>query len=172
MQTRPGMRGFRANSAENIRHRGLSGGAGWIRTPGTARASMGENSAGVWRSILPDKSIRAGENLFVWNSTLLRLSPVRLVRQFERRCSATSNIRPKLQVQNPSNRIAGLNFYPASSLQPCQASLPQEQWRIPSLLGVRMSDRAVTSVRELASQWLLRSYLDSSNSGDVGERRM
>ena len=35
-----------------------------------------------------------------------------------------------------------------------------------------MTDRAVTSVREFAPQWLLRSFLDSSNSGDVGERRM
>ena len=73
---------------------------------------------------------------------------------------------------NPSNRIAGLNFLPRlfSSTVPSQP--PQEQWRIPSLLGVRMTDRAVTSVREFAPQWLLRSFLNSSNSGDVGERRM
>ena len=47
-----------------------------------------------------------------------------------------------------------------SSTVPSQP--PQEQWRIPSLLGVRMTDRAVTSVREFAPQWLLRSFLDSS----------
>ena len=29
----------------------------------------------------PKKSIRAGENLFAWHSALLRLSPVRFVRQ-------------------------------------------------------------------------------------------
>ena len=57
----------------------------------------------LWARIRPEfdavfgttKSIGAGDNLFVWNSTLLRLSPVRFVRQFERRCSATSVIRPK-----------------------------------------------------------------------------
>jgi hypothetical protein len=40
----------------------------------------------------PTKSIRAGENLFAWDSALLRLSPVRFVRQVEGRCSATSNM--------------------------------------------------------------------------------
>jgi hypothetical protein len=62
-------------------------------------------------------------------------------------------------------------FLPRLFSSTMQSQPPQEQWRIPSLLGVRMTDRAVTSVREFAPQWLLRSFLDSSNSGDVGERR-
>ena len=40
----------------------------------------------------PTKSIRAGENLFAWDSALLRFSPVRFVRQLEGRCSATSDM--------------------------------------------------------------------------------
>ena len=37
-----GTRGFSADSAENIPHRGLSGGGGGIRTLGATRASIGE----------------------------------------------------------------------------------------------------------------------------------
>jgi hypothetical protein len=36
----------------------------------------------------PTKSIFAGENLFAWDSALLRLSPIRFVRQVEGGCSA------------------------------------------------------------------------------------
>jgi hypothetical protein len=41
----------------------------------------------------PTKSICAGENLFAWNSALLRLSPIRFVRQVEGGCSAMWNVR-------------------------------------------------------------------------------
>jgi hypothetical protein len=97
---------------------------------------MGENSAGVWRCILPDKSIHAGENLFVWNSTLLRLSPVRLVRQFERRCSATVEHQSKTSGSKSEQPYCWPEFLPRLFSS-----------TVPSLLGVRMSDRAVTSVR-------------------------
>ena len=46
----------------------------------------------------PTKIICAGENLFAWDSALLRLSPIRFVRQVEGECSAMWNVR-KLQVQ-------------------------------------------------------------------------
>jgi 2-methylisocitrate lyase-like PEP mutase family enzyme len=39
----------------NPEFRRLLGGAGWIRTSGAARASMGGNSARGWRAIRPDK---------------------------------------------------------------------------------------------------------------------
>jgi hypothetical protein len=44
----------------------------------------------------PTKSIRAAENLFARDSALLRFASFARV---ERRCSATSEIRPKLPVQ-------------------------------------------------------------------------
>jgi hypothetical protein len=77
----------------------------------------------------------------------------------------------KTSGSNPSNRIAGLDFYPPLLFnrgKPASAKTMVNS----VVLGVRMTDRAVTSVREFAPQWLLRSFLNSSNSGDVGERRM
>ena len=63
---------------------GLDGGAGWIRTPGTARFSMDGVGRGFGALFGPTKSIRAGENLFAWDSAaklafvrLLSPSPVR-----------------------------------------------------------------------------------------------
>ena len=58
---------------------------------------MGEFSASL-ALFGPTKSICAGENLFAWDSGLLRLSPIRFVRQVEGECSAMWNVR-KLQVQ-------------------------------------------------------------------------
>jgi hypothetical protein len=42
--------------------------AGWIRTPGTARFSMDGVGRGFGALFGPTKSIRAGENLFAWDS--------------------------------------------------------------------------------------------------------
>jgi hypothetical protein len=42
---------------------------------------MGEIRPELGALFGPKKSIRAGENLFAWNSALLRISPVRFVRQ-------------------------------------------------------------------------------------------
>jgi hypothetical protein len=50
---------------------------------GGIQPSLAHYSAG-------QKSICAGENLFAWDSALLRLSPIRFVRQFEGRCSGMS----------------------------------------------------------------------------------
>jgi hypothetical protein len=47
---------------------GLNGGAGWIRTPATARFSMDGVGRGFGALIGPTKSILAGENLFAWDS--------------------------------------------------------------------------------------------------------
>jgi Protein of unknown function (DUF2924) len=58
------------NSPENPKNRGLGGGEGRIRTPGTPRASMGGIRPKLGALFGPKKSIRAGENLFTWNSAL------------------------------------------------------------------------------------------------------
>src|ERR1019366_4385196 len=50
--------------------RRLGGGEGRIRTPGTASASMGGIRPELGPLLEPKKSIRAGENLFAWNSAL------------------------------------------------------------------------------------------------------
>lgn len=46
---------FQRVKANQRRRQGLVGGAGWIRTPGAARASIG-NSARIWRAIRPKKT--------------------------------------------------------------------------------------------------------------------
>ena len=51
------------------------------------------------------KSICAGENLFAWDSALLRLSPIRFVRQVDGGCLTMWNVR-KLRVRNPSDCLA------------------------------------------------------------------
>jgi hypothetical protein len=51
------MRGFSADSAENIPHRGLSGGARGIRTPGAARAYLGGIRPEFGALFGPNKSI-------------------------------------------------------------------------------------------------------------------
>ena len=53
---------------------GLDGGAGWIRTPGAARVSMGAIRPEFGALFGPTKRIRAGENLFASDSALLRPS--------------------------------------------------------------------------------------------------
>ena len=93
------MRGFPANSAENIRHRRLSGGAGWIRTPGAARPSMGGIQPQFGALFGPTKSICAGENLFAWDSALLRLSPIRFVRRIEVKISGMPPLPGALALQ-------------------------------------------------------------------------
>ena len=87
------MRGFSADSAENIPHRGLSGGERWIRTPGTARA--------LWAGIRPEVAHYSArqkasvlERICCLRFTLLRLSPVRFVRQVEGRCCSRSSTVP------------------------------------------------------------------------------
>ena len=55
---------------------GLGGGEGGIRTPETLQASMGEIRPELGALFGPKKSIRAGENLFAWDSAPFGLSPV------------------------------------------------------------------------------------------------
>src|ERR1019366_4675165 len=79
--------------------RRLCGGEGRIRTPGTASASMGGIRPELGPLLEPKKSIRAGENLFAWNSALFGLSPVRFIRQADARNWIIPNIRRRLVVQ-------------------------------------------------------------------------
>src|SRR5437868_13074094 len=88
--------------------------------PRSREGFYGRNSPEFGALFGPTKSIRAGENLFAWDSAMLRLCPVRFVRQVEGRCSATSNIRPKALGSNPSTckaLLAGI-FCPAPALRP------------------------------------------------------
>jgi hypothetical protein len=62
-------------SPQNVVNRGLLGGEGWIRTPGAARAPLSGTRPVFVALFGPTKSIRAGENLFAWNSALLQLFP-------------------------------------------------------------------------------------------------
>ena len=59
---------------------GLGGGEGGIRTPGAARTYEGGIRPEFGALFRPNKSIRAGENLFALDSDFLRISPVPLVR--------------------------------------------------------------------------------------------
>jgi len=68
--------GYSAASGGESEETGLVGGAGWIRTPGAARASMGGIRPEFGALFNPNKSIRAGEILFARVSALLRISPV------------------------------------------------------------------------------------------------
>jgi hypothetical protein len=78
----------------------LVGGAGWIRTSGAARASMGRNSARIWRAIRPDKKHPCWrEFVRPWIRPCFGSLRFASFAQVERRCSATSRIRPKLPVQ-------------------------------------------------------------------------
>ena len=53
----------------------------------------------------PIKSIRAGENLFAWDSALLRISPVPFIRQADAPNPVTSNTRRRFGVRSsPSGR--------------------------------------------------------------------
>jgi hypothetical protein len=56
--------------------------------PRCREAFYGRNSAPVWRTIRPDKKHLCRENLFAWDSALLRVSPIRFVRRVEGECSA------------------------------------------------------------------------------------
>jgi len=47
----------------------------------------------------PNKSIRAGENLFAWDSALLRIFPVPFVRQADARNLVTLNMRRRFGVR-------------------------------------------------------------------------
>src|SRR5260370_29108152 len=93
------MRGFSADSAKNIPHQGLSGGARGIRTLGGARACLGGIRPEFGALFSPNKSICAGENLFAWGSALLRISPVPFVRQVDARNPVRSNMRRTLGVR-------------------------------------------------------------------------
>ena len=69
--------------------------ADWVAVRGDSnpRAPLGfdgRNFARVWRPIRPEKSIRAGENLFARDSALLWISPVPFVRQDDARNLVTS----------------------------------------------------------------------------------
>ena len=81
--------------ASNLR---LLGGAGAHSNPRCREAFYGRIQRQFGALFGPTKSICAGENLFAWDSGLLRLSPIRFVRQVEGECSAMWNVR-KLQVQ-------------------------------------------------------------------------
>jgi hypothetical protein len=65
--------------------RGLRGRARGIRTLGAARACLGGIRPEFGALFSPNKSIRAGENLFAWGLALLRISPVPFVRQADAR---------------------------------------------------------------------------------------
>jgi hypothetical protein len=68
-------------------------GAGWIRTPGAASASMDGIAPGFGVLFGPTKSIRAGENLFAWDSALvrsLRFASFATMRPPSRRAPASS----------------------------------------------------------------------------------
>jgi hypothetical protein len=67
------------------------GGAREIRTPGAARAYLGGIRPEFGALFGPNKSIRAGENLFAWGSALLRISLFPFVRQADARNPVTSN---------------------------------------------------------------------------------
>jgi len=60
--------------------RGLLGGEGRIRTPETLQDLRGGIQPEFGALFGPNKSIRAGENLFALDSALLRSSPVPFVR--------------------------------------------------------------------------------------------
>jgi len=49
----------------------------------------------------PNKSIRAGENLFAWNSALFRLSPVPFVSQADAGIVVMPNIERRLRFKSP-----------------------------------------------------------------------
>jgi hypothetical protein len=103
------------------------------------------------------KSIRAGENLFAWDSTLPRLSPVRFVCQVERRSSErrTSNQASGSKSERCEALPAGIFASPLLFNRAKQP--PQQQWRIQSVLGLRITYPAGTRVREFAPQRPLRS---------------
>jgi hypothetical protein len=61
-------------------NRRLAGGEGRIRTPETLQDSRGGIQPEFGALFGPNKSIRAGENLFALDSALLRISPVPFVR--------------------------------------------------------------------------------------------
>ena len=71
-QTRAHAR-FSRDSPVSTETDGLDGGARGIRTPGAARAYLGGIRPDIGALFGPNKSIRAGENLFAWNSALLQL---------------------------------------------------------------------------------------------------
>jgi hypothetical protein len=111
----------------------------------------------------PTKSTRAVQNLFVWNSTLLRLSPARFVRQFERRSR-----RRRISDQNfrfkSEQPCCWPEFLPRlfSSTVPSQP--PQEQWRIPSFARSahavgRGQGKRVRSRASRAKAWEVRPVL-------------
>jgi hypothetical protein len=85
----------------------LCGGAKGIRTAGAARPYIGGIRPEFGASFGPNKSIRAGENLFAWNSALYLLSPVPFVRWGDVRDLATSDAR--LEFDSPPPRWAVSN---------------------------------------------------------------
>jgi hypothetical protein len=78
----------------------------------------------------PTKSICAGENLLAWDSALLRLSPIRFVRQVEGECSAMWNLE-KTPGSNPSDCLASLVgiFALLLSTAPCSRRNSDEELR-------------------------------------------
>jgi hypothetical protein len=69
----PGRARISINPLENAHHRSLTGGEGWIRTPGAARVPLGGIRPVFGALFGPTKSIRAEESLFASNSALLQL---------------------------------------------------------------------------------------------------
>ena len=71
-----------------------------IQTLGAARACLGGIQPEFGALFSPNKSIRAGENLFAWGSALVRISPVPFVRQ------ADASAQPSLRPYNANNTSA------------------------------------------------------------------
>jgi hypothetical protein len=82
---------------------------GWIRTPSTARASIGGNSTRGWRTIQLVKSIRAGENLSVLINGRAVTVPVKT-----QGCHEPSWV-PNQKIENLR---VGLNAVPGLGLRP------------------------------------------------------
>jgi hypothetical protein len=92
------------------------GGAGWIRTSGAARASMGGNSARVWRAIRPDKKHpRWREFVRPWIRLCVGSLRFASFAKFERRCSATSERSDQklpVQIRAPRSPSPGVRRAP------------------------------------------------------------